>query len=90
MANSFDTFPLYDNLLKAGTNKLSDVWKDSLATFSSNLNSYLTGSGILMPQLTTTQIAAIQSPVNGQMVYNVTTNELEVYKAGSWRTVTTS
>lgn len=84
MANNFDQFPLYDALVKTGTNKMSDVWVDFMSTFFMNLISYLTQGGILLPQLTTLEINALQNPQNGQMVYNTTVNSAQYFKNGSW------
>jgi hypothetical protein len=43
-----------------------------------------TTSGILFPRLTTTQRNAIASPVNGTVIYNSTTDKLQVRAAGAW------
>lgn len=84
MANDFDQFPVYDPLIKRGTDKMSDVWRDFIATFYMNLIGYLTQNGVLLPQLTTDQRNAIQSPQNGQMIYNTTIGSAQYFKAGSW------
>lgn len=84
MAIDFDQFPLYDPLIKSGTNKMSDIWVDFMSTFYMNLISYLTQGGILLPQLTTEQRDALQSPQNGQMIYNTTLDSAQYFKAGTW------
>jgi hypothetical protein len=84
MAQDFDQFPTYDVLVKPGTNKMSDVWTDSMATFYQSLIGYLTQFGIFMPQVTTAQRDSIQTPVNGQMIYNTTLNTAQYFKAGVW------
>jgi hypothetical protein len=43
-----------------------------------------TTSGFLPPRMTTTQRDAIGSPPNGLMLYNTTTDKLQVRAAGSW------
>ena len=43
-----------------------------------------TTSGILFPRMTTTQRDAISSPVNGTVIYNLTTDKLQVRSAGAW------
>ena len=88
MATDFDEFPLYDELIK---NKifLSDVWRDFMSTFYQSLIGYLSQNGIFIPVLTTAQRNTLQSPVNGQMIYNSTANEFQGFKAGSWVTFTT-
>jgi len=46
-----------------------------------------TTKGLLMPRMTTTQRNAIASPVAGLMVYNTTTNKLNVYTT-TWEEIT--
>lgn len=84
MANEFDEFPLYDPIIKPGTNKLSDVWVGSLSNFYQNLVAYLSQYGMLMPNLTTEQRDQIQSPRNGQLIYNTTLNSAQYFKNGTW------
>lgn len=84
MANEFDQFPLYDPIIKPGTNKLSDVWVGSLSTFFENLIGYLGQYGMLMPNVTTAQRDQIQSPRNGQLIYNTTLNSAQYFKNGTW------
>lgn len=43
-----------------------------------------TTKGFLPPRMTTTQINAIATPVNGLMAYNTTIDHLCVYQAGAW------
>lgn len=40
--------------------------------------------GVLFPRMTTTQRDAIGSPANGLVLYNITTNKLQVRAAGAW------
>lgn len=93
MANSIDQLNYYDPLVKSDTLKMSEQWIAQLSSLIDTLNGYLTLFGIFAPQLTTTQRDSIQSPVLGQLIYNTTTNELQVYqsKAGTaaWRAITT-
>ena len=84
MATDFDQFPLYDPLVKKGTDKLSDIWVGSMSTFYMNLIGYLTQGGILMPQVTTAQRDALQNVQNGQMIYNTTLGTAQYFKAGVW------
>jgi len=84
MANDFDQFQVDDDLVKPGTNKMSPVWVDFISFFYMNLIGYLTQSGILLPQLTTAQRDALQSPQNGQMIYNTTLNSAQYLKNGVW------
>lgn len=90
MAQDFDQFPFYDPILKQGTNRMSDVWIGSLSTFFQTLIGYLTQYGIFIPNLTTAQRNEIQTPGNGQWIYNTTVDAPQFYQtsSSSWRTVT--
>lgn len=90
MATDFDQFPLYDPLVKTGTNRMSDIWVDFMSTFYMNLISYLTQGGILLPLLTTAQRNALMNPQNGQMIYNTTVQAPQIFQNGAWKTFTTS
>lgn len=84
MANNFDQFPIRDELIEPDTNHMSNVWVDSIATFYMNLIGYLTEGGILLPQLKTTERDELDSPQNGQMIYNTTLGTAQYFKAGAW------
>jgi len=84
MATDFDQFPLYDTLIKAGTQRMSDIWIGSMSVFYMNLIGYLTAGGILMPQVTTVQRDDLQNVQNGQMIYNTTLGTAQYFKAGVW------
>jgi hypothetical protein len=49
-----------------------------------------TTRGFLPPRMTTTQRDAITSPPAGLMIYNTTTNKLNVRTASSWEAVTSA
>jgi hypothetical protein len=89
MANNFDEFPLFDDLLKPGTGKMSDIWVGIMSNFFQNLIGYLTQFGIMLPLLTTAQRDQIQSPSNGQTIYNTTVDAPQFYQTSStsWRTI---
>lgn len=59
-----------------------------IATSTPNASAILdvssTTGGVLFPRLTTTQRDAISSPANGLVLYNTTTDKLQVRAAGSW------
>ncbi len=84
MANNIDQLNYYDPLIKGKTDKLSDVWMTNLSAFIQTLQGYLTQFGILVPQLTTAQRNSIQSPVNGQIIYNTTLNKFQGRENGAW------
>ena len=84
MSTDFDQFPTYDPLIKQGTNKMSSIWTDFMATFYMTLTGYLTSGGIFLPQLTTVQRDALINVQNGQMIYNTTVGSAQYFKAGTW------
>lgn len=101
MAQDFDQFPTYDPLVKSGTNKMSDMWADFMSTFYMNLIGYLTQYGIYLPIVTTAQRDALQSPQEGQIIYNTDaipgpprTAQIQVWQVkagvGAWRVFTTT
>ncbi len=91
MANNFDEFPINDPLVKVkrGEPYMSDIWTSIITNFYQNLIGYLTPYGILLPLLTTVQRDTIQSPVNGQSIYNTTIDAPQFWQESSksWRTV---
>lgn len=100
MANSIDQFNYYDPLVKIENSKMSEEWISQMSSFIETLVGYLQPYGILIPQVTTEQRNSIQSPVEGQMIYNIDatvgpprTAELQIWQVkagtGAWRVVTT-
>lgn len=99
MALDFDGPPVYDSLTKGG-DYISDIWVAWLSTFGQTLAEYLTQYGVFVPNVTTEQRNTIQSPQEGQMIYNTDmiagpprTGALQVWQVkadvGAWRTITT-
>jgi len=43
-----------------------------------------TTGGVILPRMTTTQMNAISSPANGEMIYNTTANKFYGYANGAW------
>jgi hypothetical protein len=100
MANSIDQLNYYDPLVKPNSLKMSEEWISQMSSFIDVLNGYLTPYGILLPNMTTAERASIQSPEEGQMIYNTNATvgpprsaEIQVWQVkagvGAWRTVTT-
>jgi hypothetical protein len=46
-----------------------------------------TNKGILIPRMTYTQQQAISSPANGLLVFNTTSNCLDIYTSGAWQSI---
>jgi hypothetical protein len=90
MANDFDQFPLYDELIKKNSLQMSDIWVSFMATFYQNITDYLSQTGIKLPDLTTVERDAIQSPDNGQVLYNTTLGKAQIFEEGAWKTFTTT
>jgi hypothetical protein len=43
-----------------------------------------TTGGVILPRLTTTEMNAVSSPTNGEMIYNTTLNKFYGYANGVW------
>lgn len=84
MTNQIDQFPYYDPLVKKQTEKMDEIWIAAMSAFIETLNGYLSSFGMFMPQLTTDQRNSIQSPVNGQLIYNTTINSAQYFQNGVW------
>lgn len=81
---SIDQFPYYDPLIKGKDDKMSEVWIAELSAFIETMNGYISPFGFLTPQLSTEQRDSIQSPVNGQIIYNTTLDKFQGREAGAW------
>lgn len=100
MANQIDQLPYYDPLVKANGVYMADVWIAALSSLIDTLNGYMSPYGFLVPVVTVAQMATIQSPQEGQMIYNIDytvgpprTANLLIWQVkagtGAWRVVTT-
>ena len=83
MARDLDNFPTYDPIIKDKV-YLSYVWSDFMATFIESLREYLSQNGIFVPRLTTDQRNSLQNVINGQLIYNTSTNKFQGYENGAW------
>ena len=75
--------PTNDALVGVDKNMLP-IWIDWISTLYQLFIAAYSQYGFFLPQLTTTQRNTIQSPVNGQMIYNTTIGSAQYYKAGVW------
>lgn len=87
MASDIDTLNYYDPLLEGSEVKMSQEWINNISNLVQNLQDYLSSYGIFVPQITEDSRDLIQSPVNGQMIYNTTANKVQVFENGSWQNV---
>lgn len=87
MAQDFDEFPLDDPIVDGNGKIFGDVWRGSISTFWQSLIGYLSQNGIFVPKLTAAQRALIQSPEIGQLIYNTTTDQLQIFKVAGWTVV---
>jgi len=83
MARDFDNFPTYDPVIKDQV-YLSNVWSDFMATFIESLREYLSQNGVFVPRITTDQRNSLQNVINGQLIYNTSTNKFQGYENGAW------
>jgi hypothetical protein len=84
MSNQVDQLPYYDPIIKPENQKMSEIWIAAVSAFIETLNGYLSQFGMFLPQLTNDQRNSIQSPVNGQIIYNTTINSAQYFKNGVW------
>ena len=85
MANSIDQFNYYDPLVRRESPlKMSEEWISQLSSFIDSLNEYLTPFGIIASRITTEERDSIQSPINGQLIYNTTLNKFQGRENGAW------
>jgi hypothetical protein len=54
---------------------------------SAGLDVDFTNMGVLIPRMTTAQRNAIASPANSLMIFNTTTNCVEIYLGGVWQSL---
>lgn len=89
MPNSFDRFPVGDALVKENTSFISATWALFMDAFYQNLIDYITEYGFYLPELTQSQINTIQTPKNGQLLYNLTVDAPQFYQStsNSWKTI---
>lgn len=84
MAQDFDNFPVYDELVKDNTQKMSEVWINAMGNFIQNLGEYLSQFGMFVPKVTTAERDSIQQPENGQLIYNTSINKFQGRENGNW------
>lgn len=88
MAVDFDPPPTYDALITK-TGMMSDSWSAHSQYSWQTLTSYITKDGFFLPPVTTAQRDALQSPTDGQIIYNTTLQKAQLREGGSWKTFVT-
>lgn len=73
-----------------GTTLTGNVGIGGAADASAALTVTSTTQGLLFPRMTATQRDAIASPVAGLVVYNSTSNKLNVYTGAGWEAITST
>ena len=73
-----------------GSIRLVTTADNSVADASAIMEMESTTKGFLPPRMTTTQRDAIGSPATGLVVYNTTTDKLNVYTGAAWEAVTSA
>lgn len=81
--------PTYDPLTR-NNGSLEGTWEAWFTFTWQNLVNYLSSSGMFVPLVTTAQRNQITSPRNGQMIYNTTANEPQMWVNGVWKTMVTA
>jgi len=79
----------YELIFETGGSKMrldpfGNVGIGTTATPNSILEISSTTSGVIMPRMNTTEMNAISSPTNGEMIYNTSVNKFYGYANGSW------
>lgn len=87
----FDVPPLYDPIMTQRSLNFSDIWVGYWSYFYQTLVSYITQNGFNLPNLTQSEINAlqVQNLVNGQLLYNLTVDAPQFWQTStqSWRTI---
>ena len=70
-----------------------DSWKLELRKFIDDTDRRITDlnnwiESLTVPEYTTAERDALDSPQNGQMIYNSTTNRIEIRQADGWKYLT--
>ena len=74
------------NVITAGSDRGSLLTRTTLNQVISEQTG-VSASGILFPSLTTTERDAITSPANGLVIFNTSSNTLQIYISGVWGTI---
>ncbi|HXK00702.1 MAG TPA: hypothetical protein VNF93_02310 [Buchnera sp. (in: enterobacteria)] len=90
MSNNLDLPPIYDPITANSKDFMNGIWMSWITTFSQSVIEYLSEFGIFIPRLTTDQRNKIQSPTEGQIIYNTTIIGPQIWRGGIWQTFTTS
>lgn len=87
-ATSIDGAPVYDAITE--NDHLSPTWRNWFASLIDTITAYLSPYGIFIPKMSTTDRDTIQTPQTGQLIFNTTTDTLQIYLSTGWENVTTA
>jgi trimeric autotransporter adhesin len=76
------------NFLYGNLSSKQMVWGQSAVVAGATLALVSTTQGFLPPKMTSTQRDAIATPPSGLIIFNTTTNKLNVYGAAAWEAIT--
>jgi len=66
---------------------ITEPWKDWLVQFSDILSDQISQLGFFLPILSTDRRDKIESPKDGQIIFNSTTNRIQVWYSGTWNNI---
>lgn len=85
---AIDSPPINDAIAQPSL-LLSDIWMRWFSTFVQTLQLYITPSGFLLQSYTATEIASFGELIDGLLIFNSDTQEVQVYigSAGGWKVI---
>lgn len=70
--------------------KFSTSWERHFSSQYAYINTNLSPSGFVHPNLTTAQSTAQSGTAKGTTIFNTTLNKLQVYNGTTWETITSA
>lgn len=82
MSYDLSPAPIFDE--QQNNSAVKNILNSWLSELSEHLKTFLGPDGLRAPQLTTAQRDNIISPPLGSLIYNTTTNKLQLYNNTGW------